>query len=329
MLAIAIPALIVGGLGLTYGLILAFASKKFYVEIDPKIEKIIEELPGVNCGACGLPGCSGYAEAIVSQGKPINLCAPGGSDTVKKIADIMGIKAASQEKKIAVILCQSGGNNNTLHRYRYDGIATCKAAVLVSNGPNYCNFGCVFQNDCIAACKFDALKLDENGMRIVDPVKCTGCGACAKACPRNLIKILPITKTVHILCSSHDKGVEAKKRCGNNTACISCQMCVKKCPVGAITMQDDLAVIDYDKCVSCGLCATVCPTKAIIDPLAGTRKKAYILEDKCVGCTICAKKCPVQVISGELKQPHHIDNDACIGCGICITSCPVKAIQWR
>ncbi|MCB5231115.1 MAG: RnfABCDGE type electron transport complex subunit B [Candidatus Cloacimonas sp.] len=326
---IMIPSLMIGGLGLAYGLVLAFASKKFHVEVNPKIDEIIEILPNVNCGACGSAGCAGYAEAVVNGEVPINLCAPGGVNTVKKIAEILGIEATVKEKEIAFILCQSGGNDNTLKRYDYQGISTCKAAVLVSNGPNYCNFGCVFQNDCIAACKFDALKLDERGMRVVNPDKCTGCGACAKACPRGLIKILPISKRVHILCSSHDKGQEAKKRCGNNTACIGCTMCVKKCPVDAITMQDDLAVIDYKKCISCGQCALVCPTKAIYDQLAGQRKKAFILEDHCIGCTICARNCPVQAITGEVKKPHTVDPEICIGCGICIQKCPVKAIQWK
>jgi Na+-translocating ferredoxin:NAD+ oxidoreductase RNF subunit RnfB len=329
MIQILIPILIIGGLGLIYGLVLAFASKKFHVEVDPKVEKILEALPGVNCGACGLAGCAAYAEAIVAQNMSINLCAPGGETTLKNIAGIMGIEATLKEKEIAVILCQSGGYENTLLRYNYQGIATCKAAVLVSNGPNYCNFGCVFQNDCIAACKFDAIRINEKGMREVIPEKCTACGACAKACPRNLIKILPISKKVHILCSSHDKGQEAKKRCGNNTACISCTLCVKQCPVMAISMQDDLAVIDYDKCIVCGLCAKVCPTKAIVDPLAGKRKKAFIMEDKCVGCTICMKKCPVNAIEGELKKPHVVDQEKCIGCGVCEEKCPVKAFQWR
>ncbi|MBC8385154.1 MAG: RnfABCDGE type electron transport complex subunit B [Candidatus Cloacimonetes bacterium] len=318
-----------GILGLLYGLGLAIASKKFHVEIDPKIEKINEILPQANCGACGHPGCSAYAEAIVTKSEAINLCAPGGEKTIKDIAEIMGIKASSRERNIAVIHCQSGGFQNTFFRYKYQGIATCKAAILVTHGPNLCNFGCVFQNDCIAACKFDALHLDDNGMRIVDQDKCTGCGACAKACPRKLIEMIPISRKVHILCSSHDKGAEAKKRCGNKTACIGCGMCVKKCPVEAITMDDNLAIIDYGKCISCGECAAVCPTKAIIDPLFGKRKKAFIIEENCIGCTICAKKCPVEAITGELKKLHIVDQEKCIGCEVCVSKCPKKTIEMR
>jgi len=265
--------IILGALGLIYGLGLAFASKKFHVEVDPKIEAIIEALPSANCGACGYPGCAGYAEAIVMNDEELNKCAPGGAAVVEEIATIMGKEATAADRKVAVIKCQSGGTNNTFFRYEYQGVTTCKAAVMVNNGPNLCSWGCVFQNDCITACQFDAISLDENGMRVVDKEKCTGCGACVKACPRNLIELAGEKKRVHILCSSHDKGAESRKVCGNKTACIGCTMCVKKCPKDAIEMKNNLAVLNYDLCVMCGLCADVCPTGAIIDPLKEVRAK--------------------------------------------------------
>ncbi|RLC51360.1 MAG: electron transporter RnfB [Candidatus Cloacimonadota bacterium] len=318
-----------GLLGLIYGLILAFASKKFYVKVDPKIEEIEEVLPNANCGACGYPGCAGYAEAIVKNGDEINKCAPGGEKVIKKIAEIMGLKATASERKIAVIHCQSGGYDNTNLRYDYQGIKTCKAAVLVSGGPNLCNYGCVSLNDCVRACQFDALHVDENGMRIVDEEKCTGCGACARACPRNLIEMVPISKKVHILCSSHDKGAVAKKVCGSKTPCIGCGLCAKACPVDAIEIKDNLAKIIYDKCIVCGECAKVCPTNAIEDQLLGKRKKAFIIEENCIGCTLCAKKCPVDAISGELKKVHKVDPEKCIGCELCVAVCPKNTIEMR
>ena len=263
--------IILGALGLIYGLGLAFASKKFHVEVDPKIEAIVEALPSANCGACGYPGCAGYAEAIVMNDEELNKCAPGGAAVVSEIAEIMGKEASAAERKVAVIKCQSGGTNNTFFRYEYQGVPTCKAAVMINNGPNLCSWGCVFQNDCIAACQFDAISIDENGMRVVDKEKCTGCGACVKACPRNLIELAGEKKRVHILCSSHDKGAESRKVCGNKTACIGCTLCVKKCPKDAIEMKNNLAVLNYDLCIMCGLCADVCPTGAIFDPLKEVR----------------------------------------------------------
>ena len=268
--------LTLGALGLIYGLGLAFASKKFHVEIDPKIETINEILPSANCGACGYPGCAAYAEAVVEKGAEINLCAPGGDNVIKHIAQIMGMEATTADRKVAIIHCQSGGKDNTNFKYNYQGIETCKAAILVSGGPNACNYGCVYQYDCVRACKFDAMHIDDNGMIIVNNDNCTGCGACAIACPRDLIEMVSIKKRVHILCASHDNGAVSRKACGNNTACIACTLCVKKCPVDAITMDDNLAIIDYDKCIVCGLCADVCPTSAIFDPLKEVRaqKKA-------------------------------------------------------
>jgi len=265
--------IILGALGLIYGLGLAFASKKFHVEVDPKIEAIVEALPSANCGACGYPGCAGYAEAIVMNDEELNKCAPGGAAVVSEIAEIMGKEASAAERKVAVIKCQSGGTNNTFFRYEYQGVPTCKAAVMINNGPNLCSWGCVFQNDCIAACQFDAISIDENGMRVVDKEKCTGCGACVKACPRNLIELAGEKKRVHILCSSHDKGAESRKVCGNKTACIGCTLCVKKCPKDAIEMKNNLAVLNYDLCIMCGLCADVCPTGAIFDPLKEVRAR--------------------------------------------------------
>jgi ferredoxin len=185
------------------------------------------------------------------------------------------------------------------------------------------------QNDCMNACMFDAISLDENGIRRINYDKCTGCGACAVACPRQLIMLIPIDHAVYIKCSSKDKGNIAKSVCGNNQPCIGCGICSRNCPVNAITITDNLARIDYDVCINCGICATKCPTHAIQDLLAGKRKKAEINPDKCVGCHICAKNCPVDAIAGELKEKHVVDPDKCVGCEICFQKCPKKAIEMK
>src|SRR3712207_9473240 len=89
------------------GLFLAFAAKKFEVQIDPKIEEIIGILPGANCGGCGYPGCSGYASAIVEEGASMTLCSPGGAAVAGKIGDIMGASVdTSGENVVARVLCQ-------------------------------------------------------------------------------------------------------------------------------------------------------------------------------------------------------------------------------
>lgn len=324
---IGIPVLILGVLGLVFGLILALAAKIFAVQIDPRVEQIITALPGANCGACGKAGCSGYADAIVHNGAEVNLCAPGGATAAALIARIMGTDAGSTQKKIAVIRCSSGGFKNTNWRYSYHGVESCISAVNMAGGPNACTWGCIGYNDCLKACPFDAISLDDCGMRCIDPDKCTGCGSCVRACPRKLIELVPVNRNVYIKCSSQAKGPDAKAVCGSTLPCIGCGICSRKCPVQAITVTNNLASIDYSKCINCGLCATVCPTKAILDLLVGSHKKAEIIPELCIGCTICSKSCPVQAISGELKQVHLIDKGKCVGCGICLDKCPKKAIK--
>jgi Na+-translocating ferredoxin:NAD+ oxidoreductase RNF subunit RnfB len=322
---ILIPTLLIGTLGFLFGLALAYASKVFYVEIDPKIEQIANILPGANCGACGYPGCNGYADSIVKEGVEFMLCAPIGSTGFKKIGDILGKTAIEKEKHIAIIKCNSGGYSNTTYKYQYNGVRACRAVTLLANGPNACNCGCVFQNDCLESCMFNAMYIDDKGMRVIDQNRCTGCSACVQVCPRNIIKLAPISKKVHIMCSSTFKGVYKNKNCGNKTPCIACGICEKKCPFNAITIENDLAIIDYTLCISCGLCQFHCPTNAILD--FKKRGKAVIDEDLCIGCTICAKKCVVKCISGELKHPHKINENECIGCEVCVDKCPRKAIK--
>jgi len=324
-----LPVIILGALGLIFGLVLAFAAKVFAVKIDERVEQIIAALPGANCGACGQAGCAGYAASIVESDTAINLCAPGGAAAVEKIARIMGKTAVAQAMKVAVFHCSSGGYNNTKWKYAYQGIESCKSAVNIADGPNLCSWGCVGYNDCQKACVFDAISVDEQGIRKVDPAKCTACGACVAACPRKLIMLIPETKHVVINCSSKAKMPLAKQLCGTEKPCIGCGLCSRKCPVQAITVDGNLARIDYAKCIDCGLCATVCPTKCITDSKAGKRLKAEIEAEKCIGCTICAKICPTQAISGELKQAHSVNKDACIGCEQCVSKCPKKAIIMK
>ena len=99
MEAIMMPVVVLGITGVLMGLFLAFASKKFEVEVDPKVEAILAILPGANCGACGFPGCAGYATGVALEGAKMTLCAPGGPKVAAKIGDIMGVAVEMPVKK--------------------------------------------------------------------------------------------------------------------------------------------------------------------------------------------------------------------------------------
>jgi len=304
-----------------FGAILAIASRIFAVDRDPRVEEIVEALPGANCGACGFPGCQGYAEAAVAAGVAPVPCPPGGAEVARKVADILGADAGEHVAKVAVVHC-AGGRSNAVRRLEYDGLMDCRAAMLVSGSPKACVFGCLGYGTCRDVCPFDAVALDADGVVHIDPVRCTGCGNCVEACPVNIIELVPEDMKVHVMCSSRDKGKKAKEVC--QVACIACQLCVKKCPHEAIRMEDDLAIIDYAKCTNCGICAAVCPTKAITDQVS-VRPKALI-GSSCVGIGECKKVCPTKAITGEAGQRHEVDREKCIGCGLCLDACPTKAV---
>jgi len=326
MEAVLIPAIVLGLTGLAMGLFLAFASIKFEVQVDPKIEAISGILPGANCGGCGFPGCSGYAAAIVEQGAPMSLCAPGGAAVAAKIGEIMGASVdVSSEKVVARVLCQ-GDNTRTTKIYKFDGeLQTCAAMMLYAGGDKSCVYSCLGHGDCEKVCPVGAIKVNEKGIAEVDEDKCISCGLCQKACPKKVIAMLPQSKKVTVTCSSKEKGAAAKKAC--TTACIGCGICAKNCPVGAITVENNLAKIDPAKCISCGICATKCPTKAIVSDVEP--KKTEIIEENCKGCTACARKCPVGAIEGAVKEKHHVITEKCVGCGICFDTCKFKAIKMN
>jgi len=257
---ILIAILVLGVMGLIFAGLLGFAADYFLVEEDPRIGQLLAVLPGGNCGACGLAGCRDYSEKLILGEAGPNACTAGGAKVAEAVAAIMGVEAASFDRKVATVHCGAKLDQRK-HKAHYTGIETCFAVNMVDGGGLTCAYGCLGDGDCKAACLFDAIRMAE-GLPVIDPEKCTACGNCVTACPRNIISLRPQDCPVIVACSSRNAGAVVRKICP--VGCIGCKICVKQVPE-VFTVSDNLAVVDYTKTgVSCDAAIEKCPTKCII-----------------------------------------------------------------
>lgn len=254
--------LFLAGIALVFGVTLALIAKYFNTKTDPKVDQVDELLAHAHCGACGFAGCHQYAEAVVNKPEVSpSLCTPAGKAAAAKIAALVGKEVGEQEPRVAFVACR-GDSEMSKKKFEHRGVADCVAASTIAGGDKECPYGCLGYGSCEAACPFEAIKVNSNGLAEVDEKKCVACGICVKACPRKIISIVKISKKPIVKCYSNDKGPAVKRIC--KVGCIGCGLCVKNCPSQAIEMVKNLARIDQSKCTDCGLCIEKCPSKAIV-----------------------------------------------------------------
>ena len=247
-------------IALIIGIFLGISSEVFKVEVDEKIIKVRECLPGNNCGGCGFAGCDALAEAIVKGKASANACPVGGNPVSKKISEVMGVSSSEAVKMVAYVHC-NGTCVNSNKVYEYNGAKDCRLAVSLPNaGEKKCINACFGYGTCVSVCKFDAIHIVD-GVAKVDEDKCVACKACINICPMKVIDLVPYGKKHKVECSNRDKGKLAMDVC--KVSCIGCGMCEKTCSKNAIKVNNNIAIMNFDKCDDCGDCAKKCPRKCI------------------------------------------------------------------
>lgn len=243
----------------TLSIVLVLAARRFAVKENPLTAAIDEILPQYNCGACGYPGCAGFAQYLAESRDPDAICIPGGPDLQKRIAKMLGVMVKETFPMSAHVFCR-GTSKDASSAGEYLGLQDCVAADLVLGATKVCPSGCLGMGSCLRACGFDAVTIQE-GIATIDEDACVACGKCVEACPRDIIRMVPKGQKVCVECHTPEKGGPVKKYC--IVGCITCNLCVKKCPEEAIELRNGRIVIDHQKCTLCGTCVEVCPQHTI------------------------------------------------------------------
>ena len=277
---IPVTILVLGVIGIIAAVLLFFVAKRFYVYENPLIGEVEELLPGANCGGCGFSGCHAFAiECANAKSMDGLVCTSLDKAGMERVAKAVGLVATTAVKKVAIVKC--GADCEIRKQVNiYNGVNSCAIEASLYQGESNCTYGCLGNGDCVRACPFDAMKIDDvHRLAHVDIEKCTGCGKCVAACPRQLCELVPLPEErplVWVVCSNKDKGALVTKECG--LGCIGCSKCRKVCPTEAPVITSFLAYIHQDKCISCGNCIEACPRKCIVSSYPIVKSEEIIVE---------------------------------------------------
>jgi electron transport complex protein RnfB len=223
------------------GVLLVIANVKLAVHVDPRQKAIEAALPQANCGNCGYASCAAYAKAVHEETTTVDRCTVGGPPVAARVAELMGVELAVNYPFRPVIHC-GATTEDRLQRGTYLGVPTCAAANVVG-GVQGCTYGCLGFGDCVESCNYDAMTMVD-GLPRINYENCVGCGACIRACPRNIIEQIPFKaeRMLVVTCASQDPGKRVREVC--KVGCIGCAACAKAQPE-LFQMSGNLAVLNY------------------------------------------------------------------------------------
>ena len=259
---VATAIVIMTGLGLFFASVLALAYRFLRVEEDPRLELIEDLLPANNCGACGEPGCAGFAGKLLEGKIAPGKCTVASEGTLEEIASLLGVDVGAEEKRIARLKC-AGSMGQMPRVARYEGLESCRAAVLVAGGGRACSWGCIGLRDCEDVCTFDAIVMSDGLLPVVDPDLCSACNDCIDVCPLDLFVLMPESQRLFVQCNSPLEGEEATDRC--KVACDACGRCALDAPEGTVEMVNGLPIVHYEgEVLPTRKAIWRCPTGAIV-----------------------------------------------------------------
>lgn len=203
--------MIMGAIGLSLSLLLAVASRIFYVPEDLRLKAIKSVLPGLNCGACGYAGCEGAAKALLSGKAPLSICAMGGAAVIEQLIQITGTANGPVEIPVATPHCF--GPHRIEPLFEYNGASDCRAAAMLFGGFNPCDNGCLGGGTCAAVCPFAAIELDADRRPCIDSSRCRGCGRCVEVCPRTVIRLETLSDQLLYLERTTDCLAPCSQKC--------------------------------------------------------------------------------------------------------------------
>lgn len=255
---------IIALVGLVSAVALTIADICLSVPEDPRVGMITAELPGANCGGCGFAGCADYAAALVAGTAENGACAAGGDRCAKAIAAVLGVEAASVEKKVALVKC-CGTRSEAIRIGDYNGLCDCNVAASTAGGDKGCKYGCLGYGACANVCPKHAISISD-GLAKVDKRLCIGCGKCISVCPRRIIELVPASATIHVLCNNPDKGPNIRKVCG--VGCMGCRLCERNSggkEAGHFVFDGFLAKVNYANPPVDSQIVAKCPARCMVE----------------------------------------------------------------
>lgn len=252
--------LIVGLIVVAVGVValLSYAAKKRR-NLSTDQEFVRKLLPNVDCGMCGCSSCVNFAKCVVEGKRQADDCKLIKPENAEKIRSYIKPVHSNEHQKVAFIKCKGG--TNAVDKFDYVGAKSCAIEENMHSGCKACKFACIGCGDCVKACRYRAIKINDRGTAEVIRGKCTGCGACVSSCPNGLISMTDISLSVGVVCNNQLSEPGIEKKC--SVGCSHCGNCINICPVNAIKVENNVPVIDPEKCIECNRCVTACPNHCI------------------------------------------------------------------